>query len=858
VLESAEGARHRLRRHRCLVEPAGPGGPILVVIDRDRGFGRYLPEILRAEGLNGFAVASPPQLDDALLDGYQVVLTADAGLDAPGLAALERAVRRGVGLVAIRPGGTLAALAGLAGPAEVQVEGRVRFDGIDRPLQFHGPADRWTSVDGEVLGELGHGASAAATWRRVGEGTVAALTYDLPQSVVLTRQGNPSWAGQNRDGDMLTRSNDLFFGGAAGDEQEDWVAPDLLDVPQADEHQRLLVRLLQHVSPQPLPRFWYLPGDRRAAIVMTGDDHAANGTASRFRSYAALDDPGAGSWDQVRGTSYVYPQTALSDEAAAAFAAAGFEISIHLSVGLKEWTPGSLARAYRRQLRSFRRRFPSLPAPTTHRLHAVVWSDWATQAEIERAHGIRLDTNYYFFPASWVAGRTGFFTGSGLPMRFATADGEVIDCYQAPTQLTDESDQVYPDTIEQSLDGILGVEGRVGILTANMHTDLGPSNGSDAIVAAARRRGVAVISARQLLEWLDAREASRIDPATRAGEVLSFEVTASDRADELHLLVPLPADVASIRSATCDGVELAIRHELLGGTTHARLPARTGRYQLVCGTETASLPAIPAEPARDLPRIELRGSRLSGGTGHGTFVSAARGGAIMLAPALRSEPMLDGADEGWDRARPPGRVLELDIDALGGRGFLGFRGEGADCAGFELADDTLAGLVVDGSSSRRIPVRASVAAETRRLRIEWNAGLVLLTAGGLVVGAVRASLPRPMTPVISADGCTVRSARLGPYAPTGSYELPIVDAGAEVGWGRAWLTAPAQDFVAAELDVRLGPTPGGSEGWSPWVRLDPARDRVDGRSRYAQCRLVLTTGAERWTPEVLGVTLEHE
>jgi hypothetical protein len=32
-----------------------------------------------------------------------------------------------------------------------------------------------------------------------------------------------------------------------------------------------------------------------------------------------------------------------------------------------------------------------------------------------------------------------FVYGSGLPMRFADTDGSLIDCYQAPTQITDES-----------------------------------------------------------------------------------------------------------------------------------------------------------------------------------------------------------------------------------------------------------------------------------------------------------------------------------------------------------------------------------------------------------------------------------
>ena len=35
----------------------GPGGPILVIANAANPFGRYYAEILRAEGLNAFAVA---------------------------------------------------------------------------------------------------------------------------------------------------------------------------------------------------------------------------------------------------------------------------------------------------------------------------------------------------------------------------------------------------------------------------------------------------------------------------------------------------------------------------------------------------------------------------------------------------------------------------------------------------------------------------------------------------------------------------------------------------------------------------------------------------------------------------------
>ena len=35
---------------------------------------------------------------------------------------------------------------------------------------------------------------------------------------------------------------------------------------------------------KPLPRFWFLPRDEKAAVVMTGDDHGNDGTAGRFNS----------------------------------------------------------------------------------------------------------------------------------------------------------------------------------------------------------------------------------------------------------------------------------------------------------------------------------------------------------------------------------------------------------------------------------------------------------------------------------------------------------------------------------------------------------------------------------------------
>ena len=110
--------------------------------------------------------------------------------------------------------------------------------------------------------------------------------------------------------------------------------------------------------------------------------------------------------------------------------------------------------------------------------------------------------------------RPGLFTGSGMPMRFADVDGRTIDVYQAATQMTDESGQSLDETsatsftINALLDNAIGPKGYYGVFTANMHTDNVSHTGSEVIITSAQARGVPVVSARQMLDWLDGRNNS--------------------------------------------------------------------------------------------------------------------------------------------------------------------------------------------------------------------------------------------------------------------------------------------------------------------------------------------------------------
>ena len=75
--------------------------------------------------------------------------------------------------------------------------------------------------------------------------------------------------------------------------------------------------------------------------------------------------------------------------------------------------------------------------------------------------------------------------------------------------MTDESGQTYPKTIDTLLDRAVGAEGYYGAYTVNAHTDsVASSDVADAVVTSALARGVPIVSAEQMLTWLDGRNAS--------------------------------------------------------------------------------------------------------------------------------------------------------------------------------------------------------------------------------------------------------------------------------------------------------------------------------------------------------------
>ncbi len=270
----------------------------------------------------------------------------------------------------------------------------------------------------------------------------------------------------------------------------------------------------------------------------------------------------------------------------------GFEVGVHMWMsGLAQgsdaptsvcnnFTAASIAADYSKQLSLFSSLFPAALPVRTNRTHCIVWSDFDTQASAAQASGIRMDTNYYYWPPGWNNDVPGVFTGSGLPMRFAKADGTMVDTYQATTQMTDESGQTYPKNVDTLLDNALGAAGYYGAFVANMHTDTAVHAGSQAIVASAKARGVPVVSANQMLAWIDGRNSTAFGPISWSGNVLTFNVVPGTGANGLQVMVPATAGALRLASITLDGNPVVTTTQTVKGVSYAFVTVAVGRYQV--------------------------------------------------------------------------------------------------------------------------------------------------------------------------------------------------------------------------------------------------------------------------------------
>ena len=406
--------------------------------------------------------------------------------------------------------------------------------GIDgETLQFHDTADRYTLSGASAVATLystrrpprrtppsrcATSAPAAARPRR-------SPTTSPARSSTRARATRP---GPGRSGTacepLSIRPDDLFFGGKAGDVQPDWVDPNRFDVPQADEQQRLLANLItqMNLDKAPLPRFWYLPKGKKAAIVLTGDDHAAGGTAVLLQPPEGASPAGCSvaDWECVRATS-TCTRTRRSRRRRPAYESDGFEIALHPNTGCQDWTPASLENDSTSQLGAFAATWPNMTPPVSNRTHCIVWSDWASQPKIERRHGIRFDANYYYKgPPGWVK-KPGLMTGSGFPQRFA--DSRRLDDRRLPVDdaghRRDGRHHSRRRRRSTRCSTTRSARRYFGVSSPSSCTPTSATTGGS--TSSSQRpssRGVPIVSSAQMLTWLDGRNGSSFGNITYSAD----------------------------------------------------------------------------------------------------------------------------------------------------------------------------------------------------------------------------------------------------------------------------------------------------------------------------------------------------
>lgn len=569
----------------------GAGGPILLVLSASDVVDQLYSEILQAEGLTSYTAVLASELTPDHLDAHRVAIFADAQLAGSVDTAMVSAwVEAGGDLVLMQPRDTLAALAGIEHTGAHVSEATMRIDtsrapgrGLPaEPMRVHGASDIVRPAsDVQIVATVDDAAQAVpaplVTVREVGAngGTVAAFTFDLAQSVMLTRQGNPAWAGQESDGVHPLRPNELFQA------EDTYLEHGTVGIPIADEQMRLLSSILGHATVEdgPMPKSWYFPNGAKAVLVMAADDHGTgHGTQDSFDRMRELSPEGCdvAAWECIRATSWVYPWSGLSDAHAAEYVAQGFDIGVHATTRCNNWTAASLHHSLRNGLLDFWQAYPSVPYQTGSRLHCLAWSDYVSQPSIARTWGIRFDMNYSYWPPAWAQGQAGFLTGSGIPLRFMDPQRGLIDVYQQETHFFDETFSASIRPVREAIERALGPEQYFGAF--GTHFDFHIPFDQE-LVDVALDLEVPMVSAQQMLDWVDARNASTMSVSGWSDGVLTFSNTVAPGAESLlHLMLPVVSEAGELTSVRGPKGDVSFVVDTIKGVDYAMFRGESGVY----------------------------------------------------------------------------------------------------------------------------------------------------------------------------------------------------------------------------------------------------------------------------------------
>ncbi len=421
-----------------------------------------------------------------------------------------------------------------------------------------------------------------------GKGRSVAFLYDLPESIVYTRQGNPLSAGIEKDGIPGIRSMDLFTDG--------WLDNSNSTINQADEQMMLLSHCIEELNHRktPLPRLWYFPDSLKCLVTLTNDGEfrGENDFESQFRD---VDSMGA------KMSLYILDIGKTSKSWVDKWSAKGFEISGHPDDTKEAANPGwdDMNNAIVMKKNEIEGKY-GLPMRTIVN-HWFIWcgtdsegnQDFTSEAKLKEKNGIEIDLNYAHYDIKSNQGENflgpagtnqGNFTGSGLVMKFADNNGHVVNVYQHLNAVYDQeyNERKDPDGFYDCFKGLMDRS-----LNNEVYSFISVKSHNDEyyfskvplmkMLAYANRNGVPVWTSLNLLDFIKMRDEASFSQIIFRNDQLSFRLNSSlKHSNGLTFMVPYRYEDKKVDGISCNekGISFIIRS--VRGKDYAFLTVKPG------------------------------------------------------------------------------------------------------------------------------------------------------------------------------------------------------------------------------------------------------------------------------------------
>ncbi len=584
---------------RCSVQNGTE--PVLILADQSN-FGSYTAEILKAEGFNEFQLDSltDDNINLSYLQNYGLVILGKTSVTKTQNKMLSKYVEAGGNLIAFMPDKQLDGLFGLNYLEGAVGEGyiKIRPDNVQsggittKAMQFHGTAAKCKLNGGTTIAELFEDKNSLEGFPAVvindyGKGSSIAFLYNLPQSIVYTRQGNPMHAGIEKDGIPGLRGMDLFTGG--------WVDTTMNTLNQADQQMALLSNCIQSLSNKPLPRFWYFPDSLQSIVVLDndGEDKGESDFEPQFRD---IDSMGA------KMTIYIKDADKVSREWVDKWTAKGFEIAGHPDDTRNAENPtwNNMDSALTLKINQMNSKF-GLDVRTNVN-HWFVWcgideagkQDFGAQAKLEEHHGIEMDANYAFYdmnsnqPEHYLGSlgtHQGNYTGSGLVMKYAGADGRTVNVYQRYNAIYDQqyNESQDPEGFFNAFKGLIDRslnDDIYSVVSVKSHNDeyYFSKEPLMKMLEYAKSRDVPVWTALNLLDFLKMKDEASFSDFRWRDNCLSFTLNSSlKHNNRLTFILPAIHDGMKVAMITKDGIETSFSLKKVKSLDYAFVSVQGGK-----------------------------------------------------------------------------------------------------------------------------------------------------------------------------------------------------------------------------------------------------------------------------------------